>query len=1035
MMMKKKKKKPKQKRYSQPRIGAPWDDSNADEPKGHPFAAGPHEPSVLFSQSTILGPEYELVTRENVRRECILESRAARQGGDNFISEGLRAPSCPEEPPATPVSAQHKLRVEEEGKENNSVPQSQDKKSPQHDECKPNPISDPKSPVDKSQGGGLPGLQGPLTEVSAYTVAASLEARCTKSMTCSPVLDQEITGRISKPTAVKELPNLTATLTTSNQLENSLREGNDESKMTKLQDVKQKEFSEGARGVKELKKEALPKPREEISIFACEKLQGQVLGQVPGQGNEPLKRVKGDGKSKKGRGSSGRVRVDSGKVRAKLELPLLLDDEKDGRAVLVPSEPIPKTERVTAEDKRPGMGLDSSKPPGTMTGLPEAGETGTPKEMTSPKVGNSMQVLSSPENGSTRTQPSDANRIEKGAPVKNMGVSNQSREGNWPWVDHEATPWISEKPRKRDNEGKTKKFKSNNLIQPARMEDKEEIVNPPFVGKDGDNTGSISLKNKELGLIFPKAPDPVFSHTSDAPTVEVIDRKGKDFEVNSVELGALVGSKTCTIEDSDVVEPAAKVTDMSCPDQTPVAGFFPSVVSEENKTSAAKGHATVADKPNNRNNDGKNKKFKNSFPEKHIIEDKIDTAKIHVSMETSGNHRTEGLGYVDENRNITFTYPSMPSGPINNLVPPGTLESAACEKLPPPAPPVVKEGDSLPDTLSKNGQKITPALISKLLVEDSCRKDGVPEQERPEVPSAALPATGRAGAALTSTAATETVSSLGDPRCESKEGLDSLTPIEARTGKGRVVGESESGRLGASECSVQQTAGAAHGHFLTGEPTDQSLMGETRGLGAKADKGGFPALPVNPEQATEGGSVPAQIPDLLRDKAQKLSFSVDQNARDRDSRGSDGLKKEVDLTLLPPESEKDKLKEISLTCKVTELECVSLPTPELHSSFSCGSVEVPPSGMDNKLVMTASKGLQLPELKANITEAPQKITEKSEPKTLGEGRREDKGRMAEPMKGYMRPTKSRGLAPLLPKSTVQERERPKLPKSSGMSLL
>ncbi|XP_010622607.1 microtubule-associated protein 4 isoform X3 [Fukomys damarensis] len=1024
-MMKKKKKKPKQKRYSQPRAGGPWDDDSMDEPRSHPSASGPQEPGVLASQSPTLSPEYGFVAKENRRRKHMLDSRAARQRGENVISESLSAPSCPEEPPATTVSAEPKLRVEEEGKDNSLALKSQDKKLPQHDEYKPKPVPLLKT-VDKSQTGGLAGLEGPLTEVPMHAMASSSETRPKEDVTCSPVLEQKVMGGASKPIAMREMPTIAATLT-SNPLENSLKEGNDGSKMTQLQDVKQEESSEGVKEVKELEKEVLPKPREEISIFAFEQAHGQMLGQASGRGNEPLKRATGDSKGKKGRGSSGRVRGCSGKMRAKPEVPLPLDCGKDGRAVLGPSEPVPKTERVTAEEKRSGLGLSSSKLPATVTGLPEAGVAGEPKEMTSPRVGSAMQALSPLENGSSLTQPCDG--IERGATVKNVGFTNQSKEEKWPWVACESTPQISEKPRKRDNEGKTKKFKNNYPIQPTRIEDKEEILTPSFVGKDGDSTCSISL----MGLVFPKAPDPVFSHTSDAPVVEVVDRKGKNVEGNSVELGALKGSKTHTSKDSAVIDPAPRVTDVSCADQAQVAGFVPLVVCEENKTHAAKGHTAVADKPNNRNNDGKNKKIKSSLPEEHILENKIDTAKIHVPMETSGNHRMEGMDYVDENRNITFTCPGTFSGLLSKSAPPQILESALCEKLPHPVSPVVKEGDSLPDTLAKSGQEITPAPKSTLL-EDSCKKDGVPRQERPKAPSAVMPSRSRAGDVPLSTAAMETVNSHGDPWQKNKGELDDPMKNEAGADEGRVVGESESGHHDASQCSVGQTAEpATRGHLLTEVPADESLPGEARGLGAKADRGGSPASPVNPEQVTERGSVPAQVPDSLGDKAQKLNFCEDQNAKGRDPRASDSVEKEVDLTVLPPKGEKDKSKVSSPACKVTELECVSRPTPELHSSFSCVTVEVPPAEMDDELVMTASKGLQLPALKDNIVEAPQKMTEKLEPKTLSKEGREDKGRTAEPMKGYMRPTKSRGFTPLLPKSAVQERERSRQTKSIGIA--
>ena len=128
------------------------------------------------------------------------------------------------------------------------------------------------------------------------------------------------------------------------------------------------------------------------------------------------------------------------------------------------------------------------------------------------------------------------------------------------------------------------------------------------------------------------------------------------------------------------------------------------------------------------------------------------------------------------------------------------------------------------------------------------------------------------------------------------------------------------------------------------------------------------------------------------------------------------------------------MEEISLDSDIREMAYVSLAPPELQSDVLDGKIEVTSSTMIDELVLTASEAPQLPESKGKILEAPKKMTEKSESKALGEGKKEDKSRAAEPMKGYMRPTKSRGLTPLLPKSTIQERERSKQLKSSGMHL-
>ncbi|XP_069906971.1 microtubule-associated protein 4 isoform X8 [Oryctolagus cuniculus] len=1015
VMMKKKKKKSKQKRYCQPRTGGSWDDDNADEPQNLRFAADPRKSAVLPSQSVTMGAECRLVSKENL--ESVADSRATKLVPENFVSEGLQIPLCPsEEPPKTSVNSQAKLEVEDEGKCNKSVLQSQDNKSLQQEAPRPQPAPHLRGSVNESPLH----LKGSPTEFSAPKVETLLEVIPKEGG--SPILDQEIIVGVSKLTAAKELPNSMPTLTTSNQLESSVKEGNDESKVTTLKNVKQKEFPEGAEEVKGLKKKAFPKRREEISIFASEQPQGQVFVQGSGLGNEPFKRVLGDGKSRKGRTGSGKMKANSGKLREKPEQALFLDSQKDGRAVVAPTEPIPKTEGVTARDTSEELGLDPSKQTGARTDATETVVMREHEETTDPRVADILQALNSLENGSSMTEVSGSG-TEKGAIDKDMGVSNQGREGKCPWIDHEALSCISEKPKKRGHEGKAKKFKTDYSLQPGRKESREDNLNP-LVVEDRDATDGVPHKNKELNPIFPKMHDPFFSHTP------LVDSMGRNIEVNYAELGILEGNKTKTIKDSAITEPAAKVTDVSCQGQIQGAGFVLSALSEENKTDAAKGHIAVADKPNKSSSGGKSKKVKNSFPEKHILENKIDVAEIHVPMETAEDHRIEGMGYVDENRNITFTCPRTPSGLMDKSVSLEAVESAACEKLPIPVPQAVKEGGSFLDTSGKSGQAITPAQVSKLLAVDESNKDGVPGPEKPKIPSAVKPPASTGGLALTSTATVETVNSHGDHCLKDKGELADPIKNEARVGIGHVGGESGSLHTDASQHSVEKVTEKAKGHLLPGIPEDQSLPGKVRVPEAYADRVNFPTYPVSKEE-TEEAPAPVQTAELLGDNGHKLSICEGPNAEDKDSKGADSLNKEVDVTLSPPKSEKDQLEEISLACEITELECVSLPTPELPSGIFHGKSAAPP-GVADVLEMTASKGFQLPELKEKILESSQNMAENFEPKTLGERKKEDK-RKAEPLKGYMRPTKSRGLTPVLPKPAVQELEKSKQLKSSGIT--
>lgn len=971
MIMRKKKKKSKQKRYPQSRAGGPWDD-NADKPKDHPVVLGPLKSDVDPGQPTTVGTEYGLVSREVLKFDC---------------AESHSITSCPEKPTETVVNAQLKLRVEEDHRGNSSVPENQD----------------------ASRVVGPSSLEGSPIDSAAHKGTTRLGSS-------SPILGQEIMDRVSEPSTEKALSNLTLSSTEHSPSKDHLKEGGGESQMSEVQ-----MFAAGADDVRELKPETSPQQREGNSLSASKELKDQELIQAPGLEIEPFKRKIGDSKNRKGRGP-GKVKVGSGKLGNKSEVSFLPNSVKEQRAVTMPNEPVPEPKIVSIEAPRRGLGLDSSEQPEAISDLAES-VVRVSEDMADAGVGSTVQPLISLETGSSLTQTSEASS-ERRAEVK-----NQSKEGKCPGMDHESTPWISAKTEKRDNEGRNKKFKNNYPVQPHKVEDKEEVIRPPCLKESDD--GNIARNNRELGQTFPKIHDSLFSHTSHTPIVEVADKKSKNVESNSVELGALVGNKTNSVQSSTVtIEPAAKVTTDGSP-QDPIcgAGFVPSIEPEENKTRVAKGHTAVADKPNKRSNDGKCKKVKNSFPEKHILEIKTDTTKIHTPMETTADCRTEGMGYMDENRNITFTSGIAPSGLMSKSAPSEVMESAGCETLPCPTPQIVKEDDSFPDTSRKSGQERFLAQNSSLLLQDTYSKDGVPGQERYNAPSDAVPSSSTEGVPGTSTGAQGKFSSHGDHSLKNNGELSDCRKNEIEIIPERhEVGESEPEQHRSSKHSTGPATEPAEGHFLPSVPTEsQSLPQELRVLEAHAGSAGLPASLVKEEKSTEKHPAPVQNPDPLRSKTPKFSLSEDQN--ERDSKGSDSLGKKVDTILLPPENEKDKLKETTLSCEVRQLGCVAMPTTE-QSDFSCGSVEG-----EDKLVVTAYKDPQVPQFKGNEIEAPQKMMGISELKLWSERKKEDKSKMTEPVKGYMRPTKSRGLTPLLPKSASQERDKSKLLKSSGMTLL
>ncbi|KAM6169227.1 LOW QUALITY PROTEIN: uncharacterized protein ACDL77_017667 [Rhynchocyon petersi] len=284
---------------------------------------------------------------------------------------------------------------------------------------------------------------------------------------------------------------------------------------------------------------------------------------------------------------------------------------------------------------------------------------------------------------------------------------------------------------------------------------------------------------------------PEINGASASPTVALDDRKGKNVDAKSFEPGTLWESKTSTVLDSAVTEPAATVIDGSRQGQVQGVELGPLVLPEKSKTDAAKGRTAVTDKPNKRSDDGKSKKVKNNFPEKYILENKIHGAETHVPMETTGDHRLEGLGYVDENRNITFTCPRTSSGLMNKSSPPEAMESTAFGKASTSTPQVIKEGDFCPGTLAESGQEVALAQISELVVVANCSKDKVPDQEKPKTPSALVPSTD-IGVARVSSADLETLKSHGARDYKNKGELADAMKNESGMEGGHVVGKSES---------------------------------------------------------------------------------------------------------------------------------------------------------------------------------------------------------------------------------------------------
>lgn len=319
-------------------------------------------------------------------------------------AESPRVTSCPEQPPEVMVKAQLKPRVEDDYRDKSPLSENQDNLLQQEEERSP-AVLHLKPLVDTGRAVSPSSVKGAPIDSSAHEVS-------TLRGGCSPLLGQEIMNRVPKPTTEKVQSSLTLPSVANHPLEDGLKEERAGSRATALQVC-----PNAAGDFRGRRLDTCPEPKQGTSLPASKEPKEQELTQAPGSQCELFKTMTGDGKSRKGRGP-GKVRAGSGKSGGKSEVPFLLDSDKEGRAVPLPSEPVSETGVVSIKDPRRGLCLESSKQPGAITDLSEA-VLRVAKEVADGGVGGTMQPLIPLESGSSLSQTLDG-RTERRAEVKNV---------------------------------------------------------------------------------------------------------------------------------------------------------------------------------------------------------------------------------------------------------------------------------------------------------------------------------------------------------------------------------------------------------------------------------------------------------------------------------------------------------------------------------------------------------------------------------------------------------------------------------------
>ncbi|XP_078008584.1 microtubule-associated protein 4 isoform X2 [Phascolarctos cinereus] len=1051
--LKKKKKKSKQKRYLQPPVGELWDE-NTEVSKAHLTGADSPKPGVTPGQSTAMTKEYRPVSKESSRKGTIARPREAKLVTAFSALESLSTSLSPAQ--ESFKSESHPQIVgstkEERGatkvKEIQEVSLSSQSKSPVSKEvppleCKPQPsrgedpasvlLAPPLEPaLDKAHTEGVLNLKPECPEVSpSKQKEAPFEAKPQQGGFTTNVNQEskDVVSKLVTPQEQTKLAAVEAGVLTDNSLKHIAGESKTGDQCAPKSPSLLKNKVEPSVS-KTLAHKAFPEQSLEVGHLASEQ-----PGPIPHKGMEGSEKI-GDCKGRK--------------MRENREPPFILEAQKDAANL---GATVQMKEMSIHSEHKGVESMSSNQVLETMASLIK-----TVTEETREKVDSIVDLESTSKVVSPLDDKIDTGKIlppvveKHKAKGQEKGITEQNKEGVSPVSecllasppDSCAALQVTEKPKKRGSDGKNKKFKKSYSGQPTLLESKIDAHILPIADKNGnqDKQVDFSDENKEFALLPSKISDPLLLGVSDKSGKQSVGEKGRFTEVSSSEPQTPVENTKHTAKHSTSTVLDANRTIVSFSEQTLPLGPPSSGQHMEGKVEMTMGQAVVPDKPKKRGIDGKSKKDKNTQP---LLESKPGTIGVQVPVETRGEVKVEGMSCVDENRNITYCCSEPPSiwaaSETDTLKTSFLSESEVCGK-----PSLVFSdagmSSSLTDALAESRKETCKAQVSKLPSLNDPRKDIAVGEERAGSLGKGPPLDSLPSVAVV-TDVREVTETEKHQRNHSvkKKGKFSLPehndPLQNQAwmdGRRAIVESDEKVKENNFLRSVDDNT-PKWPQEKKGEPVkeqvhlhmpveDASLGLEDKSVDEKNADGSI--FPVPLEKEMEKGKALVSDAVLPRNTSEKLDFLEDKPSQGLDSKDLGNSAGKVDITVVPGEQEKTQKEKLSPGCKNTGQEGSFLEPSDLSADLSDTKEEtVPLEVVVDDLLPAVIKSIQSPKSKDTILEVPQKLTEKSGQRALGDGKTEVRSKVAEPLKGYMRPTKSRGLTPPLLRPAVLDREKPK----------
>nr|XP_032642484.1 microtubule-associated protein 4 isoform X5 [Chelonoidis abingdonii] len=580
---------------------------------------------------------------------------------------------------------------------------------------------------------------------------------------------------------------------------------------------------------------------------------------------------------------------------------------------------------------------------------------------------------------------------------------------------------------KRCSDGKSKKIE-NSAEHLAVLEAKTDSIKLPAVVKEANKIKETHSTDKGQETQFTISEHLLEDITDTAkiqtPITPLVTGKPKETNKENSTKADVRSEKPFLLEtkvDAATLPGGADKTEaVSSTDESQVAGF--TILEHQMMTDPSP--ALVTNKSKKRGNDGKNREAKNASEQPVLLETKIDKSKIQPPIVTDLEYQMEEMGLVDENQNIK-NFPSEHQMLWDNkghLFTPFTQSGAVgVDRVDKasifPEYPVKDEGWKVP---------VPPAVVWEGTNKESSTGDKREKNKHSHYEhSVTLEGEDAGVQAFASVKEGDEikVTSAGDKKKKGKRpSLDSPVKQDAKAGRDEVhtsilaeiddkgisfTGEKQSTECASLEHLVKETD-AMKGTI----PTDAKVTDKMEGSSSAGEK--------------DVGCISPELTVQWENKAEAVVLQV-LGTTEVVNEAKEAELGEQSFSECPVSLEKktDAAEVASVTLRDAQTEEIS-PTDKIkgHSEHSEGDAA-------DKMKAGLKDFQALKSEEDKYADLPQKQIDGSGQKVVKETKKEARVKATEQIKGYMRPTKSRGLPTPPPRPAVQDREKPRQLKANA----